>query len=211
MKIRIVALALIPALFLSSCQTTNIAETPDELKTMRQAKITWAGAGAISGAAVGAGIAALSGGSSTAIRNAAIGGGIAGLVAGHQVGTQKGTQTVEKKRSYTATEDYLAGQISNAQKFNSALVSYNSKLRGQIASAKSSPDGAAIRGQIKTANAVLKEVDSEMTTRTKLLENAESGPSKNTLTQKKNSLAQQKKQLENSIAELEELEKISKV
>ncbi len=212
MKLKFAIFAVVVALIQSGCQTTNVvAETPDELKTMRQAKITWTAGGAAAGAAVGAGIAALRGGSTRSIVNSGLAGALAGGAIGHTYGAQQGGQTIEKKRGYHASEQELAQQISKAQTFNNALISYNNKLSRQIAAAKASSDSGAIRGHRKTASTVLAEVNSELGTRQRLLEAAVDGPSKNTLTEKKNALATQRNELQQHIAELQQLEQTTKV
>lgn len=135
MKIRFLTTCFLTvSLFLTSCSSVTpgfSAETPDELKTMRQARLTYG----VGGALLGAGAAYLlsHNKSSEERRRNTIAGGLAGAVGGTLFGQKQGAKTVGKKRSAKASEAYLRQQISKSRKFNSALASYNRRLTREIA------------------------------------------------------------------------------
>lgn len=89
--------------------------------------------GAVGGALLGAGIAALAGGDSKAIIASAVAGGVVGGIAGFAWGNS----IVKQKEQYAQTEDYFNAHIENlGNRIQQAELS-NAKLKKEIAALQS--------------------------------------------------------------------------
>jgi hypothetical protein len=95
----------------------------DSTRTKTEGTLIGAGAGA----AVGAGIGAIAGGS----RGVAIGAGIGALLGG-AIGFGVGSHIANQKAKYASEEDWLDACIAQADKINQEAAQYNAKLKTEI-------------------------------------------------------------------------------
>ncbi|MEO1856923.1 MAG: hypothetical protein ABGY95_06105, partial [Rubritalea sp.] len=102
--------------------------TPPE-STYKKIKFQATAIGTVSGAALGGGIAYLSGASEEGIIAAAVAGGVAGGVTGHQVGKKQ----VNNVKAEAGENKELASSIKDLETTNRQLASYNKGLRSKIA------------------------------------------------------------------------------
>lgn len=134
------------AVVFSSCAVTDIqTNTPDEVKTMQQARVTHSAIGAIVGASAVYGVAKLSGKSDKQAKRMAVAGGVLGLIGGDQMGQRKGARVVREKRRFAYTERQLNAKISKAKTFNTSLAKFNSRIRREISLLKQTRGGNAAK------------------------------------------------------------------
>ncbi|WP_461785682.1 hypothetical protein [Prosthecobacter sp.] len=147
-------------LMVASCTSTidpNYAITKDEFKTMRQRQATHTADGALKGAAVGsilgAGTAALNGGSQKDIQKAAITGGVAGGLAGgfagFKKGDSKGKEIVRNKRSTKSIQADIADRTKMARESSAQAQQWLAKMRAKVAAGELT--GKALKNQQEEA------------------------------------------------------------
>lgn len=208
-KCVVIAIVSVSSLLLSSCATSFMADTPDELKTMREARLTYG----IGGALVGAGAAyALSGGKSSKEKNRnAILGGLAGGLIGDAIGQGEGTRTIKDKREAKATEAQLKADIDKSEKFNSALSSYNSRLSREINELRKSKDSKKLRTSKSQSKTALRQANSQLSATEKYIADPANSNGKSRMQSKERALKRHIAKLEQNQRELEKIATTPKI
>lgn len=149
--------AVILAAMLGSC--TNIKD--DGKRTRTEGAL----GGAFLGALAGAGIGALTGRGASGI----IAGAVAGAAAGGVGGYAYGDHVAKKKAAYKSTEQWLDACIAQARatnqkarNYNSSLSAQISKLRSEVAAAKSSGNSRVLQQKKSEIQKLQKESTKEM-------------------------------------------------
>lgn len=202
------ALLLLLLIGMTGCVTTSplALETQDELRTMREAKLAYTIGGALVGAAIGGGIAAATGADDDDIVKSAVGGGLLGGLGGYGLGTRKGEDKVYEKRQAKASEAYLRQEIAKARKYNGALVSYNRKLRNEIASLKRNYNAQNARYAKRQSTKLVKEVDGQIANRQRFLSDPANSAGKSRMNSTKSQLQSERNKLASMVNTLEALE-----
>lgn len=174
---------------------------------MREARLVNTAGGALIGAGVGAGIAAIQGRDGDDIWKAAGIGAVGGGVVGAIRGEQEGRRVVQQKREAKANEAYLQRSIANARSYNSALASYNAKLEGQLSSINTKAEARAARRQ---AEGVVRDVNSELDSRQQFLSSSANSSKHAEMRSQKQTLENRRDKLAKMVARLEAIERTSK-
>lgn len=151
--------------------SANYVAPPES--TYKKIKFQSTAMGALGGAALGGGIAMLSGASNEDVALAALAGGVAGGVAGHHVGKKQAANVKASAGQNTA----LLGSIKDLKATNSQLASYNKSLKSKI----TGMDAATAKANRKQLDKVIRTQKSNLSSAQKAL--AKSDGSKDLATQ----------------------------
>ncbi|HSP42741.1 MAG TPA: hypothetical protein VLO11_07725 [Luteolibacter sp.] len=198
-SIRTIALAVI-CIMAASCANSGslLVSTPDEVKTMRQARAAYSAGGALVGGAAGY----LIGKKSDNHLMGGIMGGLAGAAIGDALGQKAGEDKIQAKRTAKATEEQLVSDIAAAQKFNTAARSYNSRLRNEIAELRKSKSESEQNRMVAQANMAMKEYDSQIETLDQYIANPANSGGASRMRSQRGSLQNSKSELERQIAQV---------
>lgn len=212
MKMKLVTtLAVITSLVLSSCSSTSsgfAANTPDELKTMKQSRLAHGAGGALLGA--GLGYLLTKNQSSSQRLTGILGGAAAGGFLGDMLGQKKGQQRVGQKRVAKATEAQLKTAIGQADKFNGALTKYNSRLSREIVQLRKTPNKKEVSVSLKHANTATKQAREQLKATQQFLADPANSAGKSRMQNRENTLKKNINKLEKNRSELTKLSKLSK-
>ena len=128
-----ISLLLVPVLFLQSGCAMNDRQATQAGGTAL---------GALGGAVLGVGVAALMGGNRDAMVRAAIVGG----TIGGKLGYDWGTRVADRKAHYVRAEQWLDHEIGLARQANNRALAYNQSLQRQVAAARAHATAARRSG-----------------------------------------------------------------
>lgn len=199
LKSKCLTLAIASGLCASCANTSDLlVSTPDEVKTMRQARAAYSAGGALVGGAAGY----LIGQKSDNQLAGGLMGGLAGAAIGDALGQKAGENKVQAKRTAKATEEQLLNDIAAAQKFNAAARSYNSRLRSEITSLRTSKSETDQKRMVAQANMAMQEYNSQIETLDQYIANPANSGGASRMRSQRTNLQSSKSELERQIAQV---------
>jgi hypothetical protein len=146
---------------------TQVMDPGLERKVLRETGLSGALLGVVTGAAIGIGAALLVGAITGQQPNTGqmVAAGVMGATAGGIFGWHKGKEKGGKVLATAKDRDHLKQLALGARQYNAHIDNYNTNLRRDIASAKSSKDQTRLLALSKAASAKLSQVDKTITVR----------------------------------------------